>query len=204
MCSSLCCSLGVLDLSEGGRTRGCRRLGFLAVLALVPFLGAVALPGAVGGPLAWVLLVMVGLPLLIAVFPFPGRNLLELGQPVPGVDERDIMFSRATLVPGTERFEEYYRSRPENRDLDDKFRLEPGLLSPGTAHYHREGFAAADAAFWTIEMLRPYVEAGGPWRGGPGRGIQGVHRLSNLVVSSLRARRGGRQRRRIRRPCPGS
>jgi reductive dehalogenase len=72
------------------------------------------------------------------------------------------MFSRATLVPGTDRFEEYYRSRPRNRELDDKFRREPGLLAAGSAHFHRHGFAAADAAFWTIEMLRPFVEGEGP------------------------------------------
>jgi len=146
-----------ISLKEG-EPAAARRLGFLAVLTVVPFLGAMALPGEVGGPLAWVLLAFVGFPLLVALFPFPGRNLLELGQPLPGQDERDIMFSRATLMPGTDRFEEYYRSRPEKRDLDDKFRREPGFLGSGTAHYHREGYAAADAAFWTIEMLRPYVE----------------------------------------------
>jgi reductive dehalogenase len=104
------------------------------------------------------LLVAVGLVAVALLIPFHGRRLLPLGQAVPGQDERDIMFSRATLVPGTDRFEEYYKSRPENRQADDGFRSEPGLLSPGAAHCHREGFAAADAAFWTIEMLRPFVE----------------------------------------------
>jgi ferredoxin len=145
------------SLKEGEPTAA-RRLGFLGALLSLPFFGVVALPGEMGQTLAWILLALAGLPLLIALLPLPGRDLLELGQPLPGQDERDIMFSRATLVPGTDRFEEYYRSRPQYRKPDDQFRREPGLLAPGSAHYHREGFAAADAAFWTIERLRPFVE----------------------------------------------
>jgi hypothetical protein len=86
------------------------------------------------------------------------NGLPDLGSPRPGVDERDIMFSRALLVPGTERYEAYYGARPENRAKDDLFRKEAGLLAPGSAHYHSLGFAAADAAFWTVERLRPFVE----------------------------------------------
>jgi ferredoxin len=68
------------------------------------------------------------------------------------------MFARAFLEPGTERFEEYYRMRPRNRAPDDAFRREPGLLDPGSALFHPLAFPAADAAFWTIEMLRPFVD----------------------------------------------
>lgn len=95
------------------------------------------------------------------------NGLPDLGNPLPGVDERDIMFSRALLVPGTERFEAYYGARPENKAKDDLFRKEAGLLAPGSAHYHPLGFAAADAAFWTVERLRPFVEGEGEGEGGP-------------------------------------
>ena len=93
--------------------------------------------------------------------PLPGKSLPDLGTALPGVDERDIMFSRAALVPGTKRYEEYYRERPEYRQRDEIFRKEAGLLQPGSAHYHPLGFAAADAAFWTVERLRPFVEGEG-------------------------------------------
>jgi ferredoxin len=93
------------------------------------------------------------------------NGLPDLGTPLPGVDERDIMFSRALLVPGTERYEEYYGRRPGQREKDDLFRKEAGLLQAGSAHYHPLGFAAADAAFWTVERLRPFVE---------GEGVEGV------------------------------
>ncbi len=93
--------------------------------------------------------------------PEPGRGLRDLGTPRPGVDERDMVFSRALLVPGTERYEEYYRARPQCREKDEIFRKEPGLLAPGTAYFHPLGFAAAHAAFWAVEKLRPFVEGEG-------------------------------------------
>ena len=88
-------------------------------------------------------------------------QLQDLGAPVRWADERDIMFSRALLEPGTERYEAYYRERPHLREKDDLFRREAGLLKPGSTQHHAMGFAAADAAFWTVEKLRPFVEGDG-------------------------------------------
>lgn len=88
-------------------------------------------------------------------------QLQDLGAPVRWADERDIMFSRALLEPGTERYEAYYRERPHLREKDDLFRREAGLLKPGSTQHHAMGFAAADAAFWTVEKLRPLVEGDG-------------------------------------------
>lgn len=167
---------GLVSWREG-EARAAGRLILLAFLVPVPFFWVAYLPGQVGPGVAWLFLVVTGLVAPVLLVPFRGRRLLPLGQPVPGQDERDIMFSRATLVPGTARFEEYYGSRPENRTADDGFRREPGLLSPGAVHYHREGFAAADAAFWTIEMLRPFVEGedlGNAAEGGYVGGASGV------------------------------
>jgi ferredoxin len=141
--------------------RAARRLLLLGIVLAFPLLGVGPLGGPLGSPLASLLLLLAGLFLAAILLPLPGRQVVELGRPVPGVDERDIMFSRARLVPGTEQFEAYYRRHPESRDKDDRFRREPGLLAPGSAHFHPLGFAAADAAFWTIERLRPFI-AGDP------------------------------------------
>ncbi len=135
------------------------RILLLAVALALVILSLVWLPGWGGSLIAWGSIVAFGCGAAL-FYPFPGRDLPELGAPRPGVDERDIMFSRAVLEPGTERFEGYYEANPEFRTKDDLFRLEPGLLAPGSTHYHPEGFAAADAAFWTIEMLRPFVDGG--------------------------------------------
>ena len=144
-----------------------RRILLMGVFLLLWVLGAGFLPGWVGLALAWGFVAMLGFGVLL-LLPMRGDSLPTLGTPVPGADERDIMFSRAVLEPGTERFEAYYRSHPEYRTKDDLFRLEAGLLAPGSSQYHPQGFPAADAAFWTIEMLRPFVEGGGGEGGGAG------------------------------------
>jgi reductive dehalogenase len=91
--------------------------------------------------------------------------LLVPGAPAPidddrpngRIDERDIMFSRRLLEPGTGRFREYYAEHPEKKVLDDLFREKPGLLSEGSSAYHPLAFRASDASFTTIEHLRPFV-----------------------------------------------
>lgn len=136
-----------------------RRLLAFSLLLAIPFLVAGLAPGPGARSLGWVLLGLVGVGGALFLIPLPGKKF-TLGTPAPGMDERDIMFSRAALEPGTERFESYYRSHPEFRTKDDLFRLDAGLLDPGSSQYHPWAFAAADAAFWTIEMLRPFVEGG--------------------------------------------
>jgi ferredoxin len=147
-----------------GEDLAVRRTLLLGFAFLIWVLGADLLPGAAGFALRAGLLALAALVLLL-LLPVPGRETLQLGPPVPGVDERDIMFSRAELVPGTERFETYYRSRPGSRARDDLFRVEAGLLSPDASQHHPLGFPAAEASFWTIERLRPFVEGTGPETG---------------------------------------
>ena len=74
------------------------------------------------------------------------------------VDERTIMFSRAELVPGTERYETYYREHPEHLPLDLKFRGLPGLLNPSAPYFQPLIFAAAEAAFFTTGILADRVD----------------------------------------------
>ena len=150
-----------------GEARAVRRTLFLALGLLVWVVGAGFLPGWIGMALMLGMATLAGLGLVL-LLPIPGRAPPELGAPTPGVDERDIMFSRAALEPGTERFEEYYRSRPHFRTKDDLFRMEPGLLARASTRHHPLGFPAADAAFWTIERLRSFVEGGGGKGGGAG------------------------------------
>jgi reductive dehalogenase len=78
--------------------------------------------------------------------------------PLNRIDERDIMFSRRLLVPGTSLFEEYYARRPEKKAWDDKFRCRPGLLARGATQYDPIAFRAAAASFDTIEKHRPHVD----------------------------------------------
>lgn len=68
------------------------------------------------------------------------------------------MFSRARLVPGTERYENYYRAHPEHKEPDDRFRKNPGLLQPGSAFYDPKLAASAEADFFLTESLRDVVD----------------------------------------------
>ena len=75
--------------------------------------------------------------------------------PIPDaqVDERDVMFSRAALEPGTPAYQAYYGQRAEQKDVDDALRALPGLLSPGTTFFQAAVMEEARIAFEAIEAL---------------------------------------------------
>jgi len=96
--------------------------------------------------------------LLLFFIPIIFKTKKERVVPRGNIDERDTMFSREQLDPGTERFMEYYRKHPEYRDKDDAFRELPGLLAEGSMFYEPDIFAAADANFKIIEKNRLFVD----------------------------------------------
>jgi ferredoxin len=78
--------------------------------------------------------------------------------PVRQVDERDIMFARARLRPGSAEYDTYYEMRPENRAGDDLTRSKPGLLAPAAQAADPLLFACANACFDLTEALRDRVD----------------------------------------------
>ena len=87
---------------------------------------------------------------LLLIFPFR-KYSFKISNKLPArFDERQIMFSRAELVVDSERFTEYYRNHPHHKQLDDKFRAKPGLMSPNSQKYHPLKFASADANFEVV------------------------------------------------------
>ncbi len=78
--------------------------------------------------------------------------------PAGQIDERDIMFSRRLLVPGSSRYEEYYTANPDKKEVDDRFRKNPGLLEKGTRYYDPYLFAAANASFSSVAALHSILE----------------------------------------------
>jgi ferredoxin len=135
-----------------------RRSLFLAVLIPMPYLilAWIDFPGReVAG------LILLGVPLAAAVlFLIPTDKPKGVSDPIPTgrLDERTIMFSRAALEPGGDRFEEYYREFPEHRGTDDRFRSLPGLMSPASRKYEPLSFAAAGGSFDAVEKLAGLVE----------------------------------------------
>ncbi len=105
------------------------------------------------------LLILAGLK--IGAFSFPtGRPASAVGDDTPRgrIDERDVMFSRKLLEPGTERFETYYNEKPGLKPLDDKFRAKPGLMAKGSRYYDPVTFEAAHASFTTVKNLHSIVD----------------------------------------------
>ncbi len=131
---------------EGDRGAAARLLATLPWLAL-PWAVAGWAPGAWTAPLGWSLLALTGGVGVILLAPTGGRHLRLRARPTERIDERDTMFSRATLEPGTERFRRYYERRPEQRPVDDAWRASPGLLDDAASLHHPLHFAAARATF---------------------------------------------------------
>jgi ferredoxin len=100
--------------------------------------------------------------LILALFPI-GR--INVGNDVPKkrFDERDIMFARARLKPGTQNFLDYYEMRPEKKNIDDNIRTKPGLLSPQAKLANEVLFASPEASFTLTEVMGQIVE--GPAEG---------------------------------------
>ncbi len=66
-------------------------------------------------------------------------------------DERDTIFSRLELVPGTERYKAYYSNRPELEKADARYRNATGGRYYGTFIEN----ARADSAFRFLKDTRP-------------------------------------------------
>ncbi|MEJ2212207.1 MAG: reductive dehalogenase domain-containing protein [Anaerolineae bacterium] len=92
------------------------------------------------------------------LFLLPVGRAEPAGAPGRRYDERDIMFARARLVPGSAEYDEYYSLRPEHKAADDRMRALPGLLSPDSREAHPHVFAATGATFDYIEGLRDRVD----------------------------------------------
>lgn len=96
--------------------------------------------------------------LVLFLIPFPIDPDYTDTKPKAKHDERDIMFSRKELIPGSEKYICYYKKHPEREVLDNAFRKEPGLLSPKSAYYNEKAFQAADEYFAEISTLHHYIE----------------------------------------------
>ena len=85
-----------------------------------------------------VMLYAAGTVALFVIFffiPLGQRHPIETGIISGKVDERDVAFAREEYLPGSEKYDQYYAMRPENKAIDDKLRKLPELLAPGGRLY---------------------------------------------------------------------
>ncbi len=104
--------------------------------------------------------ILLGLGLITTlVFNFPlGEESGEDSDPLHQVDEREIIFARTRLIPGSVEYEAYYRLHPKHQEQDDASREKPGLLSPEASYTDPLHSAAAGASFYLTNALREAVD----------------------------------------------
>jgi reductive dehalogenase len=147
---------GLFSIWEGER-RAARVALTAAVSTSLPLFLASLLPLA--GKLVVLGVIVAGGVVGLVLFLLP-IGQVERGNDVPRqrFDERDIMFARWRLVPGSPQFKSYYAMRPENRAVDDEFRALPGLLSLTASKANPLAFASAEASFSLTGALREEVD----------------------------------------------
>lgn len=103
-------------------------------------------------------MVLILISVLLFFLPLRFHNQKVPGVPVQRIDERDTMFSRNKLIPGSQRFHKYYSKHPDKLKMDNQFRELPGLLKEGTLFYNPYMFSSAAAGFFVVESLKPIVD----------------------------------------------
>jgi len=133
-----------------------RRFMLLALTVPLPFLFL----GFFVDGIVWSWMIVLGLLVLAGILfmPRPFRMRKEHIVPRGQIDERDTMFSRDILEPGSGRYKDYYGRYPERQEGDDAFRRNPGLLSQEALFYDPFVFPAARANFKLIEANRDFVD----------------------------------------------
>jgi reductive dehalogenase len=135
------------------------RISFLlSVILLIPFIFIYLYDFQFKEIISIILLAFIVLLSLLLFLPIRPKIKGSFQIPAQKHDERDVMFSRNELKPETGNFNLYYSNNPEKKDLDDKFREKPGLLSSESTMYHPFSFASAHANLEVIEALKPIVD----------------------------------------------
>jgi len=149
-------AFGLFSVWEGERRAAYVALGMAALTSLPLFLASL-LPVAVKLVILGMIVAVGIVGVILFLLPI-GR--VERGDDVPRqrFDERDVMFARARLIPGSPEYEAYYAMRPEKQAGDDKIRTLPGLLSPTAKKANPLAFASATASFSLTEAVHEEVD----------------------------------------------
>ena len=146
----------VTSLHEGERSAS--RKGFWLTLVVSAFLATSLTFPPQGKSLVLGILLGSGLILVFLFFLPVGKVSHDISDPEHQVDEREIMFARARLIPGTDKYQKYYQEHPHHKGPDDSSRDKPGLLSPEASLTDPLQTAAADASFFLTEALHEAVD----------------------------------------------
>ena len=149
-------AFGQLSLREN-EPRAARLAFYTALASGALFTAAAFLPQNLQALFLFILgLGAVGLIILFLI-PF-GKIKRTNEDPKIRIDERDIMFARARLTPGSPNYTTYYQLHPEKLTSDDETRALPGLLSSHAGMANPFLFSAANGSFALTNALREAVD----------------------------------------------
>ncbi len=149
-------AFGVASIGEGEK-RAARIAFSMAVVGAAIFFGLAFLSLPV--KLAALGLLLAAAILFIILFWLPIGRVAPGGDiPSKRFDERNIMFARSRLKPGSPEYLAYYADHPENEKKDNLTRSKPGLLSPKARFAEPYLFASTDASFFLTHALRKAVD----------------------------------------------
>jgi len=137
--------------------RAARRALVLALLVLLLF----SVPSFILPQLQLPFLESLGILFLICVFLFftPFGRVTRIEESAASqIDERNIMFARYRLKPGSKEYESYYATKSETKLKDDATRAKPGLMGQKASLFHEPGASTAQACFEIPEALRDSVD----------------------------------------------
>jgi ferredoxin len=149
-------AFGVVSHFEGER-RAARMSFWIGLVGGAAFLSFAAAPQPVPLIAFWVL-ILLGVGFII-LFTLPiGRVNVGNDTPNARFDEREIMFARNGLQPGSPEYREYYALHPEHEAEDNLTRAKPGLLSPESKFANPYQFAATEGSFFLTMSMRDSID----------------------------------------------
>ena len=150
------CGFLILSLAEGEKLAAAR-ISLVAFSLTAIYLLALTLPENLKLLMSAVSFFIIILGVILFFLPTAGQEV-EREQPGNKIDEREIIFARARLEPGTPGYEAYYRDHPEHKKPDDAARNQAGLLSPEARFMDRFHRASAEGSFFLTGALRDAVD----------------------------------------------
>ena len=149
-------AFGIVSWREGEQRAASVSMAACVILGLV-FLGVSLLSPSIQTLILGFLLAALIVSIVLFMLPI-GKIEAQNDLPKQRIDERDILFARARLQPGSLEYEEYYMSRPQNEAVDKRFRSKPGLLNMEASLADAFQFASTIGSFWLTEGLRESVD----------------------------------------------
>ena len=98
---------------------------------------------------------LVGVLICLFFLPIGRKSSIRITRSSEQVDERDTIFARFDLIPGTEMYDAYYTAHPGFKDIDDRIRALPRLLSVGGRYFDPVRSRLVEALF---ELESKHVE----------------------------------------------